>query len=84
MRPLYYDIHQTVMNAVERARYSVSTVLRILGISRPWYYAQMDFSPPLEGRFNPISIRDDDEWIVIGFKHRESADVIQGDYIHAN
>ncbi len=27
-------------------------------------------SPPiLDGRFNPISVRDDDVWIVLGFRH---------------
>ena len=70
MRSLFYDIHRTVRNAVERAGCKVNGVLSILGISRSWYYAQMDFSPLLEGRFNPLVIRDDDEWIVIGFKHR--------------
>ena len=30
----------------------------------------MDFLPLLEERVTSISIRDDDEWIVIGFKHR--------------
>ena len=24
----------------------------------------------LDGRFNPLAIRDDDGWIVMGFKHR--------------
>jgi hypothetical protein len=42
----------------------------MLGISRSWYYEQLDFSPLLDGRFNPMAIRDDDEWIVIGFKRR--------------
>ena len=64
-----YDIHRTVMNTVERARYSVSRILSMLGISRSWYYSQISFSPIPGGRFNPMAIRDDD-WIVIGFKHR--------------
>jgi predicted DNA-binding transcriptional regulator AlpA len=69
MRSLFYDIQRTVMNTVERAGYSVSRILSMLGISRSWYYSQISFSPLLDGRFNPIAIRDD-EWIVIGFKHR--------------
>ena len=44
-------------------------ILRILEISRSWYYSQMDFSPLLDGRFNPFAARDE-EWIVIGYKRR--------------
>jgi len=73
MRSLFYDIHRTVMNTVERAGYSVSRVLSMLGISRSWYYSQMDFSPILDGRFNPLVIRNDDEWIVMGFKNEHPA-----------
>ena len=69
MRSLFYDIHRTVMNAVERAGYPLVRVLSLLGISRSWYYAQMDFSPLLDGRFNPFAARAL-EWIVIGYKHR--------------
>ena len=70
MRSLFYDIHRTVMNTVERSGYSVSRILSMLGISRSWYYSQISFSPILDGRFNPMAIRNDDEWLVIGFKHR--------------
>ena len=42
----------------------------MLGISRSWYYSQISFSPILDGRFNPMAIRNGDEWLVIGFKHR--------------
>ena len=70
MRFLFYNIQRTVMNTVERAGYSVSRILSMLGISRSWYYSQISFSPVLDGRFNPMAIRNDDEWLVIGFKHR--------------
>jgi len=70
MRSLFYDIHRTVINAVERAGYSVKAVLKTLGIPRSWYYAQMGFSPILDGRFNPLAVRENDEWIVMGFKHK--------------
>ena len=73
MRSLFYDIHRTVVNTVERAGYSVSWILSMLGISRSWYYSQMDFSPLLDGRFNPLAVRDDDEWIVIGFRNGHPA-----------
>ena len=69
MRSLFYDIHRTVMKTAERFGYPVSRILLMLGISRSWFYSQMSFSPLLDGRFNPMAIRDD-EWIVIGFKHR--------------
>ena len=62
MRSLFYDIHRTVMNAVERAGYSVKKALKILGISRSWYYAQMDLSQFRDVRRNPFTVRGL-EWI---------------------
>ena len=70
MRSLFYDIHRTVMKTAERSGYPVSRILSMLGISRSWFYSQMSFSPILDGRFNLMAVRDDDEWIVIGFRHR--------------
>ena len=69
-RSLFYDIHRTVRNAVERSEYSILSALRIMGISRSRYYSQISFSPLLDWRFNPLVVRDDDEWIAIGFKHQ--------------
>ena len=60
MRSLFYDIHRTASNAVERSEYSILSALRILRISRSWYYSQISFSPLLDGRFNPMVIRNDD------------------------
>jgi transposase InsO family protein len=57
------------MKTMERSGYSLKRTLKILGISRSWYYSQMDFSPILDGRFNPMAIRSDDEWIVTGFRN---------------
>ena len=68
MRSLFYDIHRTVMKAMERSGYSVKAILKIVGISRSWFYSQISFSPILDGRFNTLAVRDEDEWIVIGFK----------------
>ena len=68
MRSLFYDIHRTVERTVKRSGLRLSKVLGMLGISRSWFYSQISFSPILDGRFNPMAIRDDDEWIVIGFK----------------
>ena len=68
MKSLFYDIHRTVMKAMERSGYSVKAILKILGTSRSWFYSQMSFSPILDGRFNTLAVRDEDEWIVIGFK----------------
>ena len=70
MRSLFYDIHRIVVNTVERAGYSVSRILSMPGISRSWYYLQLLFSPILDRRFNPMAIRNYDEWIVNGFKHQ--------------
>ena len=68
MRSLFYDIHRTVMKAMERSGYSVKAILKIVGISRSWFYSQISFSPILDGRFNTLAVRDEDEWVVIGFK----------------
>ena len=57
MRSLFYDIHRTVMNTVERAGYSVSRILSIPGISRSWYYSQLSLSPILEAVSEKINIR---------------------------
>jgi transposase InsO family protein len=67
---MFYDIHRTVIRTISRSGRTIKSILRTLGISRSWYYSQMDFSPLLDGRFNPLVVRDDDGWIVIGFKHQ--------------
>ena len=69
MRSLFYDIHRTVVNTVGRAGYSILGILSMLGISRSWYYSQISFSPTLDRMFNPLVVRDDNEWIVIGYRN---------------
>ena len=69
MRSLFYDIHRTVENTAGRTGMKVKQILKALRISRSWYYAQMDFSPFLDGRFNSFAARGL-EWIVVGYKHR--------------
>ena len=61
------------MKAMERSGYSLKRTLEILGISRSWYYSQLSFSPILDGRFNPLAVRDNDEWIVIGYRNEHPA-----------
>jgi putative transposase len=68
MRSVFYDIHRTVMNAQEHGGYSLKSTLKMLGISRSRYYEQLGISPLLDGRFNPLAVRNDDEWIVVVFK----------------
>ena len=46
MKSLFYDIHRTATNAVERTGCSITQVLGILGISRSWYYFRMEGSVP--------------------------------------
>ena len=70
MRSLFYDIHRTVTNAVNKAGFPIMRVLSFLGIPRSWYYAQLSIKPLLDGRFNPFAVSDE-EWLVIGFKRRE-------------
>ena len=64
-----HDNHRTVTNTVDRSGYSTAHILGIPVISRSWYYSQMDFSPLLDGRCNPLAAGGE-EWIVLGFKHR--------------
>lgn len=70
MKSMFYYIHKTVTNAVERAGFPTVKVLSFLGIRRSWYYAQLSFSPLLDSRFNPYAIRSNDEWIVVGLKEK--------------
>ena len=72
MISMFYDIHMTVMKAVDRAEYPVGRTISILGISRYWYYGNLSISPLLDRRFNPFAAGDE-EWIVIRFKHRNPA-----------
>ena len=67
MRSLFFDITRTVRRTIAGTGITVKSVLKILGISRSWYYAQIDFSPMLDGRFNPFAAKEE-EWIVVGYK----------------
>ena len=68
MRSLFYDIHRTITKTVERSGYTIRKVLSILEISRSWYYAQISFSPMLDGRFNTFAVRNEEEWMVVAYK----------------
>ena len=41
MRSLFFDVLRTVNKTIERSTFSISRVLRALGISRSWYYSQL-------------------------------------------
>ena len=69
MTSLMPDIHRTVEKALSRSGLPLWRILKTLGISRAWYYRHLSFSPLLDGRFNPFAAGDD-EWIVIGYKHK--------------
>jgi transposase InsO family protein len=69
MTSLLPDIHSTVEKAMSRSGLPLWSILKILGISRAWYYRHMSFSSLPDGRFNPFAAGDD-EWIVIGYKHK--------------
>ena len=70
MRSLFIDIGNTVGRALNLSDLTSSSILSILDISRSWYYRYLDPDPALDRRFNSSAVRDGDEWIVIGFKHR--------------
>ncbi|EQD76783.1 hypothetical protein B1B_01452, partial [mine drainage metagenome] len=69
MRSLFPDIKRTVENTRERTRFTLSTILKKLGIQRSWYYRQINPGLILDQRFNTFSITDE-EWIVIDYKQR--------------
>ena len=54
-----YIVHHNLLATMDAD--SVSWILSMLGISRSWYYSQISFSPILDGRFNPLAVRDNDE-----------------------
>ena len=56
MTSLFYDIHKTVEKTSERSGFPISRILRILGISKAWYYRHLDPTPIIDRRFNPFSI----------------------------
>ena len=60
MRSLFYDILRTINKTIERSTLSISGVLRVLGISRSWYYSQLSPDAILDGRFNHYAIDNED------------------------
>ena len=61
MRSLFFDVLRTVNKTIERSTFSISRVLRALGISRSWYYSQLSPDAIMDGRFNPYAINSEDE-----------------------
>jgi len=48
MTSLFYDIHKTVEKTSERSGFPISRILRILGISKAWYYRHLDPTPIID------------------------------------
>ena len=69
MRSLFHEIHITVEGTMARSGFTLSRILGILRIQRSWYYRHVDPRHITDRRFNPFTVRED-EWIVIGYKHR--------------
>jgi hypothetical protein len=68
MRSLFYDVMRTVNKTIERSTLSISRVLRVLVISRSWYYSQLSSGAILDGRFNPYVINNEDERLIVGYR----------------
>ncbi|MCL4448038.1 MAG: integrase core domain-containing protein [Thermoplasmatales archaeon] len=60
MTSLFYDVQRTVEKTAARSMLPISGILKILGISRAWYYRQLDPSPIIDKRFNPFEVRDEE------------------------
>ena len=48
MKPLFYAIHRTIMNTMERAGYPLRKAVSIREMSKSCYYAQLSYSPKLD------------------------------------
>ena len=70
MRSMFFEVKLTVDRAIKRSGFTLSMTLSLLGIVRSWYYRQLNPGLILETRFNAFVVRDDDEWIVVGYKRR--------------
>ena len=68
MTSMFYDIGRTVEINANRSKFPVSRILRILGISRAWYYRQLDLPPIIDKRFNPFEVKDE-ELRVLKYRH---------------
>ena len=70
MRSMFFEVKLTVDKAIRQSGFTLSRILSVLGIVRSWYYRQLNPGLILETRFNAFVVRDDDEWIVVGYKRR--------------
>ena len=68
MTSLFYEVSRTVEINANRSKFPVSRILRILGISRAWYYRQLDLPPIIDKRFNPFEVKDE-ELRVLKYRH---------------
>ena len=60
MTSMFYDVGRTVEINANRSKFPLSRILRILGISRTWYYMQLDLPPIIDKRFNPFEVKDEE------------------------
>ncbi len=68
MRSLFFDVLRTVNKTIERSTFSISKVLRVLGLSRFWYYSRLSPDAILDGRFNLYAIDNEDERLIVGYR----------------
>ena len=57
MNSVFYDVNRTVEMNAKRSKFTAS---RILGISRSWYYRQLDLLPIVDKRFNPFEVKEEE------------------------
>ena len=60
MTSLFYEVRRTVEVNTNRSKFPVSRILRILGISKAWYYRNLDLPPRIDKRFNPFEVNDEE------------------------
>ncbi len=66
---MFYEVRRTVETTAARSAFPLSVILSILGISRAWYYRQLDLPPIIDKRFNPFEI-DDEELRVLQYRYQ--------------
>ena len=60
MTSMFYEVRRTVETTAARSAFPTSRILKILGLSRAWYYRNLDLPPIIDKRFNPFEVNDEE------------------------
>ena len=57
---MFYDVGRTFEINANRSKFPISRILRILRISRAWYYRQLNPLPIIDKKFNNFEVKDEE------------------------